>query len=182
MSDTTVGGVLQGMKAPAIVAGGVLLGVCMEKGLNKFILGNSTVQGFLGTETTENLKQYLSPAITTATGVIVGMNTSDGLMAKLATGVAIAGVATVGFKILWNKDLLGSLNGGLLGRLLGESGDGDGEDFNGLGEIENYEEGADVMPMTGIAQANIPLAQPALRDTNFEKESIMMGSMGDLVL
>lgn len=184
MSDVSVGGVLEGMKNPAIVAGGVLLGVVMQKGLNKFILGNETVQGFLGAETTENLKQYLSPAITTATGVIVGMQTQDGLMRKVATGVAISGVATVGFKMLWNKDLLGSLNGGFLGNILGlgEVGDGDGEDFDGLGDIDSYEEGEDVEPMHGIAQANIPLAQPSLRDTSFEKETVMMGAMGDLVL
>ena len=184
MSDVSVGGVFEGMKNPAIVAGGVLLGVVMQKGLNKFILGNETVQGFLGSETTENLKQYLSPAITTATGVIVGMQTQDGLMRKIATGVAISGVATVGFKMLWNKDLLGSLNGGFLGNILGlgEAGDGDGEEFEGFGEIGEYEETEDVIPVSGIAQSNIPLNQPALRDTNFEKETVMMGAMGDLVL
>ncbi len=185
MSDVSVGGVFEGMKNPAIVAGGVLLGVVMQKGLNKFILGNETVQGFLGSETTENLKQYLSPAITTATGVIVGMQTQDGLMRKIATGVAISGVATVGFKMLWNKDLLGSLNGGFLGNILGlaELGDGDDEDFDGLGDIDDFGEvDEDVEPVSGIAQANIPLDQPALRDTNFEKETVMMGAMGDLVL
>lgn len=160
--------VVKGVKPIAVMALGFMGGVSAQKVLNKFILGSETVKGLLGEDTANNLKQYLSPAIVTATSIIIGMKTKDDMVKHLAIGAGTSGVATVGFKLLWDKDLLGSLNGGLLGNLLGE----DPEDFEGFEGFEGEETEENVLPMGAFST---PLPAPPIRDTNFERETVVNG-------
>lgn len=167
MANTTVSNVVSGLKSPAMMALGFMAGVSAQKALNKFILGSDTVKNNLGADTIDNMKQYLSPAIVSCVSVIVGMNTKDDMVRKIAVGSSISGVATIGFKAFWGKDLLGSLNGGLLGNILGE----DPEEFEGLEGFEEEEE-QNALPMGAVS---IPLPDPPIRDTNFERETVVNG-------
>ena len=71
MAEVTVNNVVSETKTPTVIGGGVLLGFLLQKFVNNKILGSETVQGLLGDTTTSNLKKFVSPALVTATGIVV---------------------------------------------------------------------------------------------------------------
>lgn len=166
----TISNVIGGIKNPAIVSGGIMLGIGIQKGINA-LLNTETAQNGLGSDTALALKNYASPLITTALGVCISMSSDDDTLKKLATGVAISGPLNVGMQMFWDKNLLAGLNDGLLGFLGGD------EDFDDV-----YVEDPDPDPepqqraIAGIGDLDMPIKVPATRDTKWESER--MYSMG----
>lgn len=164
----TISSVLNGAKNPAIVSGGILLGVGIQKGINA-VLNTDMVQEGIGSDNALALKNYASPAITSALGIIVAMNCEDDTICKLATGVAISGTLNVGMQLFTGKPLLAGTNGGIMG-FLGDDPDYDYE------VVEEPEEPAPATPIAGfgsniLANPNINVPVPATRDTAWERES-----------
>ena len=120
MAEVTVNNVVSETKTPTVIGGGVLLGFLLQKFVNNKILGSETVKGLLGDTTTSNLKKFVSPALVTATGIVVNMKSKDEFMRNLAAGVAISGPVNVGMQVLFHKDPLSGFGiDGFLGDLLG---------------------------------------------------------------
>lgn len=174
MSNLSVGGVLNNMKNPAILGGGIMLGIVIQKLINK-LLSTETVVNGLGSDTVVNLKDFASPLLTSVIGVGVSMTCNDDLVRKLASGVAISGPLNVAMKLAWDKNLLAGLNGGALGAVLGGDDDLDDiagyedVDIAGLGDLDDLEE--QPMALT-TGSLDIPFTPPALRDTNYERETV----------
>lgn len=156
----TISNVVGGIKNPAIVSGGILIGVGIQKGINA-VLNTEPVQNGLGSDTALALKNYASPLITTALGVIVSMSSDDDTLKKLATGVAISGPLNIGMQWLWNKNLLSNLNGGMLGFLGGD--DDLDTDFEGIDDDDDDDEPAPALPVAGMGA-------PVLRDAPYENQ------------
>lgn len=164
----TISNVLGGIKNPAIVSGGILIGVGIQKGVNA-LLNIDAVKNGLGSETTLALKNYVSPLVTTALGVIVSMSSDDDTLKKLATGVAISGPLNVGMQWFWDKNLLSNLNGGMLGFLGGD------EDL----DTEYYEEEEEEpAPSQPALPAGTGMGAPALRDAPYERQKFVSGMAG----
>lgn len=185
MANLTVGNVLEGMKNPAIVGGGFLLGILAQKSINKMLNSETVVQG-LGADTVLNLKNYATPFITAALGVGVSISSDNPIVKKLATGVAISGTVNAGMQFFWQKNLLSGLSGGMLGDIFGtdddideqdgftgyEDLDGYEEDDDSLGDLDDYDETPAISAGSATGTLDIPFTPPALRDTEYEKEPI----------
>lgn len=172
----TISSVLNGAKNPAIVSGGILLGVGIQKGINA-VLNTDMVQEGIGSDNALALKNYASPAITSALGIIVAMNCEDDLICKLATGVAISGTLNVGMQLFTGKPLLAGTNGGIMGFL------GDDPDYDYEVVDDPEPEPAPATPIAGLgsnilANPNMNVPVPATRDTPWEGETY--GNFGAL--
>lgn len=169
MANLTIGKIVSNLKNPAIVAGGFMIGMATQKAINKMLNSETVVNG-LGAEAASTLRDYASPLITSVIGVSVSIMSESDLVKKLSTGVAISGAVGVGMKAVWGKNLLDGTVSGLLGSIMGDDEilGVDDDDIEGIDDdIEGLEEEEET-----IAALDIPFDPPALRDTNYERESI----------
>lgn len=168
MANLTISNVFNNLKNPAIVAGGFMVGVTIQKLIDK-ALNTETVTNGLGAENVDVLKQYATPVITAILGVGASIASESDLLKKLSTGVAISGAVGVGYKLIWGKSLLAGTDGGLLGSIMGDDTESvDYDEIEGIDddEIEGYEE------VEAIEGLDIPFTPPALRDTAYERETV----------
>lgn len=170
MANLTISNVFNNLKNPAIVAGGFMVGVTIQKLIDK-ALNTEAVTNGLGAENVGVLKQYATPVITAILGVGASIASESDLMKKLSTGVAISGAVGVGYKMIWGKSLLAGTDGGLLGSIMGDDTyiEGvDDDEIEGIDddEIEGYDE------VEAIEGLDIPFTPPALRDTAYERETV----------
>ncbi len=167
MAELTISNVISGLKNPALVAVGFMGGMMVQKLVNK-VLNSETVVNGLGADAVLTLKDYATPLITSVIGVGTSIVVEDATMKKLATGVAISGVTSIGMNILWGKNLLAGTCDGLLGSIMGEDPDLDGTDDY----IEGVDDDLDALEASTTGALEIPISRPALRDTNFERETV----------
>lgn len=141
MANITVKSLLNASKSPAIIGCGVTAGLALNKIIASRVVGSEAMKGLLG-ETTSTMKKYLAPFITTIIGAGIYLTSSDKMVKDLATGVAVAGPATVAVDLFMGKSLLSGLNGGLVGDYLpyDEELDGLGADESDSDEIEGIDE------------------------------------------
>ena len=200
MAEVTVNNVVSETKTPTVIGGGVLLGFLLQKFVNNKILGSETVKGLLGDTTTSNLKKFVSPALVTATGIVVNMKSKDEFMRNLAAGVAISGPVNVGMQVLFHKDPLSGFGidgflGDLLGDFLGDDEDdlGDTDDDDDLGDADDpddlgNDDEDDALRGLGNAEieennnavAALPVGNIKLNVEQSETDQ-MEGSIGDLL-
>ena len=200
MAEVTVNNVVSETKTPTVIGGGVLLGLLLQKFVNNKILGSETVKGLLGDTTTSNLKKFVSPALVTATGIVVNMKSKDEFMRNLAAGVAISGPVNVGMQVLFHKDPLSGFGidgflGDLLGDFLGDDEDdlGDTDDDDDLGDADDPDDLGDNDEddaLRGLGNAEIeennnavaalPVGNIKLNVEQSENNQ-MEGSIGDLL-
>lgn len=167
MANLTISNVLGGLKNPAIVAAGFIGGMVVQKLVNK-LLNSETVVNGLGADAVLTLKDYATPLVTSVLGVGTSILVESDTMKKLATGVAISGMTSIGMNILWGKNLLAGTCDGILGSIMGEDPDLDGYDEY----IEGVDDDLDSLESGTTGALDIPFNPPALRDTNYERETI----------
>ena len=111
---------LETATSPALQAVGFMGGMVVQRGVNK-LFETDTVSGFLGEETTTDFKRFLTPLIVTATGIVISNNCAyDSPLKDIANGMTVSGAVNVGMELLYKKNLMSNLGGGLLGGLMGD--------------------------------------------------------------
>lgn len=124
------------VKTTACQAGGALAGVTFMKIVNKAI-NSETVSGLLG-DSSDTVKKYVTPLLCIGAGYLLSNNVDDSYMKDFSNGVVVAGALDLGMEVCFKKNLLSGSGEGVIGALLGDADDldGDDEDFSGA-EVEN---------------------------------------------
>ncbi len=125
--------------SPALQAGGFMLGLVGQRGINK-MLETDTMQGLLGNETATDFKRFVTPLLTCAIGIgVSNYVSSDSPMKEIANGFTVSGAVNVGMELLFKRNLMADLGGGFLGNLLGADDDLDLIGYDDDDDIEGIE-------------------------------------------
>ncbi len=145
--------------SPALQAGGFMLGLVGQRGINR-ILETDTMQGLLGNETATDFKRFVTPLLTCVIGIGVSNYVSnDSPIKELANGFTVSGAVNVGMELLFKKNLMCDLGGGLLGNLLGADDDLDLYDYDNIeGEIDDDDNEPAALPSPGVGYS-LPAAK-----------------------
>ncbi len=149
--ELTVKNIGGGLKRPAKIAGGIVLGAIADRFLAQKVIGTSGDSGSasgvagmlgLGADTTKASKKYLAPAIVAATGAAIYISTSDDTMKDVALGIGAAGVCDLALQAFQGKSITTSFSGAddeesFLGSIFGADDDidgfeGDDDDVDGV--------------------------------------------------
>ena len=129
-----------GLKRPAKIAGGIIIGAIADRFLAQKIIGKSEdsgtasgIAGMLGLsgESTKNSKRFLAPAIVAVSGAALYISTNEETIKDVALGIGAAGVCDLTLQAFQGKSLTTGFSGSddedsFLGSIFGADEDIDG--------------------------------------------------------
>lgn len=154
---------LDSATSPALQAVGFMAGMAGQRGINK-IFETDAFQGFLGNETATDFKRFVTPITMVLIGVGVSNYVSDDSAIKdIANGAAVSGAVNIGMELLFNKNLMAGLDGGILGDIMGDD-DLDliaGDDYDDDDDDDDTAPAPRAIPAAGVGY-QLPTGRAAL--------------------